>query len=344
MSTLWLPDGRDSTSQSLLRMLAVAYRERLPLVPLLRTLALEHRFASRRRISQLADRIQTGASLVQALEQTNLLSDEQMLTLRFSTETGTLEKGFDELLQEAAQKNYENKHRVRQALFYVFILGATTYFMLGLLMVFIAPTFKEMFEEFGLQLPSPIRALISTCDLLFAYFPPTLLMCILLLVLAWVVKPFRFFRRKVASRVVPLAAKLRTSHLLRLLSLGVESGRPVPGALSTLARYHFDQNVRNRLLYARNEVEQGKETWQSLQDAHLISESEAAAFRNASSNSIRAWLMRSIAASKQEDADQKSAVFSMLIHPFFVIVFGVLIAWIAISFFSVLTALISSLA
>ena len=64
----------------------------------------------------------------------------------------------------------------------------------------------------------------------------------------------------------------------------MEAGRPLPAAISTLARYHFDKSVREKLLFARNEIEQGADDWTSLTESRLLTPQEASALANSSSS------------------------------------------------------------
>ena len=80
MVRVWIGDRREAIGLSLLRLAAIAHRERLDLAPLVRNLSLEHRGSSRRRLNSLATRLNAGSTLVDALEQSQeLLSDEQVL-------------------------------------------------------------------------------------------------------------------------------------------------------------------------------------------------------------------------------------------------------------------------
>lgn len=345
MSTLWMPDSAFSVAFSLLRVLAVAHRQRLAVAPLVQALAEEHRFAARYRLRLLADRLIDQTPLVAALEQTSgLLSDEQVLTLRFATEMGCLDDAYEKLLNDAGHQNFDAARRIRQSLVYGVVLGVANFSILNLLMLFIAPTFKEMYEEFGMDIPATFNSLITFFDSSIGFLPLTILAGFLVAVVAWLVKPFRVFRRTLASRVVPMSAKLRTVQLLELLSMSLRNGRPMPGALSSLARYHFDQNLRQRLLFARNEVEQGTDAWNSLWEARLLEQNEAHALSEASSNRLRAWTMELLAGKKKTEAETKHAFWSALIHPAIVLCFGLFIAWVCVSFFGVLTNMIHWLA
>ncbi len=130
---------------------------------------------------------------------------------------------------------------------------------------------------------------------------------------------------------------------MRSLALAVESGRPLPGALSTLARHHFDTGVRAKLLLARNEVEQGAEPWQSLAEVRLLTTAESSALATASSPSNRVWLLNRLAQWKEDRVAQRRSILISLIHPFAVLLFGLLVLWAGLAFFGFLTNLVTSL-
>jgi type II secretory pathway component PulF len=139
-------------------------------------------------------------------------------------------------------------------------------------------------------------------------------------------------------------AQMRKAELLHLLAAGVDSGRPIAGSLSTLARYHFDSRVRQRLLFARNEIEQGVESWQGLKEADFLTQHQAVAVGTAPTNEIRAWILRRLASSMQADSRQRTSLGLALMQPVVVLAFGGIVLFVFVSFFSVLVALITSLA
>ena len=85
--------------------------------------------------------------------------------------------------------------------------------------------------------------------------------------------PGRRLRRTILTRVIRPLRELHTADVLEKLGVAIEAGRPIAGALSTLARYHFDPTLRHQLLYIRNEVEQGADVWQSMAAIGLLSAS-----------------------------------------------------------------------
>lgn len=339
----WFGDRLAIQQRSLLRMLSVANRERLALGPLIHCLADEHRGRYRWRLRRLAKLLESGTPLVEALEQTpDALDDDTVLALRFGSQSGALTSTYDMLLpdNEPSSKRPETKQRFAT---YWIVLAISICLILMFLMAIIAPTFTRMFDEFGMRLPRSLEVLQAIYNIFAAYAVLWIFGFVIALGILFSSAARRFFRRQIAPIfMLPLAQK-RTAELLKLIALSIESGRPLNGALSTLARYHFDGRIRQRLLFARNEIEQGVESWQCLADANLLSPQQSHALATAPSNEIRAWTLRRLAATKRETAERRTTLGLTLLEPLIVLIFGAIVFFIFVSFFLVLIKMISSL-
>ncbi len=341
----WKRDLRNVSELSLLRLLAVAHRERLDVHPLVSNLASEFRGAARRRLGRLSRQLASGVPLVDALEQTpDALPDEDVLSLRFASGSGTLPQTYTELIERAQSRPAGAAAQVRQALQYGIVLTIVVSLLMTMMMTFISPTFKHMFEEFGLRLPQLFQALINTTDWIAARLPLLMLFGLLAFGFIWFVRPVRYVRRWFELRPLRASAQLQRAHLLRMLALANEAGRPLPSSLSTLARYHFSRNTRVKLLVARNEIEQGADSWETLAASQLINSYEAQSLSEASSPRLTTWVMRRLAQQKEDVVHDRRAALAMLVHPAVVLTFGVIVAWVAVAFFSILVSMISALA
>ncbi len=345
MSTWWMPDRRASVQRSLLRLLAVAHAERLDLSSLIYILARENRGIAGRRLRRLAHRLTTGTPLIEALEQTpDALADEDVLTLRFARESGTMAAALNDLVERASTETHETHTRLVRIMTYFGGVAVVGWMLLSFLMLAVAPSYSKLADEYGMKLHWEFDSLTAVISQIVVYLPIAILIGICLTLASWTLRPFRRFRRAFASRWVGPVAQLRTARLLRNLALAVAAGRPIPSALSTLARHHFDAHVRSKLLFARNEVEQGAEPWQSLSSAGLITSRESQALASSSTLTNRVWLLNRLARWKEESTQQRGAVLVSLLHPGLVLGFGILVLWIALAFFGFVTQLITSLA
>lgn len=345
ISRWWLQDRRDVSELSLLRLLALAHRERLDAQPLVSNFAGEFRGAARRRLTRLSRRLAEGVSLVDALEQTpNALRDDDVLSLRFASGSGTLSQSYAELIERAQSRLLDATAQVRQALKYGIVLAIVFSLMITFLMTFISPTFQKMFDEFGLRLPGTYQALLHTSDWIAGRLPLGMLLGLLAFGFIWFVRPNRYLRLWFGLRPLRTSAQLQRAHLLRMLAQANEAGRPLPSSLSTLARYHFNRNTRLKLLVARNEIEQGADPWGTLAALQLIHSTEARSLTDTSSPRLRTWIMRRLAQQQEEVVHNRGSALAMLVHPTVVLLFGMVAAWIAVAFFSILVTMISVLA
>ena len=345
LSTWWPGESLDSMQYSLLSLLAVAHEERLDPKPLIAALADEHRGRYRRRLRLLAKRLDSKTTIVPALEKTPYaLSDSVVLSLRFGSQSGTLAQTYKQLIDTEKPQVDEYRTTQSNARGYSAVLAGTMALILTFFMFFIFPTIKKMFDEFELKLPIAFQSLAMFVELVSSSLLLVVLAFFALGWLVWSYRSRRFFRRQVADRVLGRSSLLRSSRLLRMLSVAVEAGRPLAGSLSTLAKYHFDKNIRQRLLSARNEVEQGVPAWTSLVDAKIISPDEFQALSASSSSRDQSWTLRQLATVKQAISDQRVLVRTAFIQPIVILIFASVVLWICFSFLSVLANLITSLA
>ncbi len=344
LSSWWPGETLSAMQYSLIGLLAVAHSERLEPRPLIEALASEHRGRYKRRLRLLARRLDSNSSLIAALEKTpDVLSESAVLAIRFGSQSGTLSQTYAQLLETEKQHIDASETSSRDTKGYFIALGLVALVLLPLLMIFVAPTLQKLAEEYGMKDQS-IATLWACWTTLTDHI---LLIAAGVFGLGWLARSSpskRFFRRKVADKLFRSNSLSRTSQLFRMLSINVAAGRPLAGSLSTLAKYHFDPKLRQRLLLARNEVEQGVPAWSSLVDAKLISVAEHDALNSVSDRRVQAWMIHRMACVKQANANQRVWMQSAIIHPLSILLVASGVLWICYAFFSFITNLIQSLA
>jgi type II secretory pathway component PulF len=335
---------------SLLRLLSVAHRERLEVAPLISNLAEEHRGGYRRLLRRLAARLADGTPLVDALEQTpDVLPDQSLLAIRFASQTGTLAPTYEHGVENCDAAPSQARASIRQTVFYTIVTLLILILSVSFLLVFIIPVLAEMSEqlvldEIGLEMPWSLEAIVTAGHTVSNYAPLFILGLLLIAWLIWSPSSRRFVRGLVPTRWVRGIAQARSAEILRLLSFAVEAGRPLPAAISTLARYHYDKTVRQRLLFARNEMEQGAEVWTSLADAELLTPDEANALAGATSSQSRVWTMRRLAGSKHASVVRRSDTLVAFVQPTVTVLFAVIVLLIASGMIGFLARMIHSFA
>ena len=111
------------------------------------------------------------------------------------------------------------------------------------------------------------------------------------------------------------------------------------GALSTLARYHFDKGYRQKLLFIRNEVEHGADVWQCFADAKVLSPAESDALRQSPTSQSQAWTLRQFAEMKEAATQNRIDQALVFARPIVVLLQAAFVLWIATGVLQILTQL-----
>ena len=111
-------------SRSLLRLIAVATEERLPLSPLLEAWAADERGVQRGRVARLARLLKAGRPLPEAVEEVpGALRDEDVLAIRFGVQSGTLAGAVRDSLDESMRGKDETRQAPNALIYFCAVLA-----------------------------------------------------------------------------------------------------------------------------------------------------------------------------------------------------------------------------
>jgi type II secretory pathway component PulF len=331
-------------SRGLLRVIAVGIEEKLPLVPLLQAWTEDEQGIQQKRLRRLVRLMNAGATVADAVEQVpGILRDEDILALRFDAQSGTVTTAVREVLDDPINNAPEHLSRSRSTSLYlgtVLILGCP---IVTFIAIRIMPMFQVIISEFGMHPPAVTQLFLQWTGL-FANYAWLLILALLVGILSFVfTRRGRVARRGIARFVVPSRAR-RTAGLLRMIAIASNAGRPIAGALSTLARYHFDPALRNKLLFVRNEMEQGANLWQSLGAVEVITDADVRALNLGERLGNRSWVLTQLAYAKNRRAMRRLDHISQLVLPAIVLLLGLFVLFQAMAVLMPLSNLIRGLA
>jgi type II secretory pathway component PulF len=143
-----------------------------------------------------------------------------------------------------------------------------------------------------------------------------------------------------SSRLWP---RFRTPHLLRCLSIAVEAGRPLPGALELLAEQHPDSNFRRLLAVIANEVARGDDCWLVLRAARLLGRGEPSLLEAAQRVGNLSWALRGMADSIERRAEYRYQIIVEFVDPVLVLCVGTVVGAFCLSLFLPLIELLNKL-
>ncbi len=253
------------------RQLATLLGAGFPLVTALDTILPQTRSQTfKRALAQVKDAVVEGQSFARALEQyPGIFSPLYINMVRAGESSGTLEVIL-ERLAEIAEKQVALSNRIKTTLAYPVFMSFFGALVLFLLLAFIVPSITSIFEDMNQVLPLPTRLLITTSELLKAYWWLALIGgTVLFLVLRMLKKTTRgqIFTDKVAL-VLPVAGtmfkKLAVARFARTLGSLLENGVSMMPALETVKNITGNVHIASAVDTATLEVEKGQSLGDSL--------------------------------------------------------------------------------
>src|SRR5262245_1746055 len=323
LPSLWPTYTTAGQRRSLLRVIAVGIEENVPIVPLLECWSQDEWGAQRARLRRLTRLLKNGRSLADAIEDVpGLLRDEDVLALRFDTQSGTRTAAVREILDEPVTHACSQGPRIRRPLIYLGIMAPVYLLFFAFVQLRIAPVFIKMFDEFGLRRPEVLNSAANLSGLMLNFWWLAALAGLVLGALLLSTRGSRFLRDSVLGRWFESRRQSRAGDVLQNIGVAVQAGRPIPGALSTLARYHFDPAMRHQLLFVRNELEQGAEVWPSMKAVGLLTPQEVRLLSTAERVGNRGWVLAQLAQVKKRRARLSTQRWIEFLLPLVVIVIG----------------------
>ena len=193
-------------------------------------------------LNSIQDQLQQGNSFSQSIvTQGDLFSVELVNLIRISERTGDIQLAL-QMINQQLESQIQLRQKIRQALTYPITTLVSSFLLLIVMMVWVIPVFKEVFENFQADLPAATKALIQISTIIQHYFIEMgigLFSCVSALFFGW--NQYTYLQKKVDQWVfcIPLLGKLlRISALqywCRTLGHLLESGLPLPDALRVTA-------------------------------------------------------------------------------------------------------------
>lgn len=324
--TIWWPSWTTfAQQQGLLRLIAVALEENLLLPPLLAHWADDETGWQRFRVRRFARLLGEGRSLADAAEAVpGVLRDEDILALRFDAQSGTRTAAIRASLEQPAATGFEAWLPFRMLLIHFAVVLPISLLVVVFGHVAIAPKLERILQDYGRARPALI-GWFHVSDPVANTLVIGGILLVLFLIWLFGTHAGRRTRWALAGRWLRSIHELYAADVLQKLRVAATAGRPLPGALSTLARYHFDPRVRHELLIVRNDLEQGTPVWQGMADVGLLSTAEANLLTVADGQGSPAWALEQLVDVKRQRVARRLQNAGQFLLPTLVAVIALLV-------------------
>ena len=252
-------------------------------------------------LMDVCDEIEGGATLSEAMAKSPKIFSRLYVNMIKAGEAGGALETILQRLAEFLERAESLKRKVKGALIYPIVVAVVAILILTLIMIFIVPTFEEMFEEFDLKLPAPTLLLIAISNYLASYWWLLIVMPIMFLLFVKLMRKFRHGRAGFDMFIikVPIFGGLIEKNILarttRTLGTLVSSGVPILEALS-ITRETAGNAVFEKLFTKVNEaVREGEVISKPLREDSVLGFHPMAVFFFALFGSFPGMLLMSVA-------------------------------------------------
>jgi type IV pilus assembly protein PilC len=153
------------------RQLAVMMKSGVPLLQAFDIVGKGHNNPSvARLVLDIKTEVETGSSLQQAFKKYPLYFNDLYCNLIGAGEAAGILDALLERLATYMEKTQALKSKIKSALFYPISIIVVAFIITAVIMIFVIPAFKELFEGFGANLPAPTLFLMSISDFFVEYW------------------------------------------------------------------------------------------------------------------------------------------------------------------------------
>ncbi len=323
------------------RQMATMLRAGVPLLQSFDIVSRSHPNASMARlITDVRNDVETGTSLSAAFRKYPKYFDHLFCNLvEAGEQAGMLELILDRLATYQ-EKTLAIKGKIKSALTYPIAVMIVAMIVVTIIMLFVVPTFKDVFSQFGAQLPGPTLMVIAISNFFVHYWYVLLGAIVLGGYFA-----FQSWKRSEAVRTFvdrallrlpvfgPLIVKGALARWTRTLSTMFGAGVPLVEALDSVGGAAGNIVYQRATEKIQQEVSTGSSLTLSMQSSQvfppLVLQMASIGEESGSLDSMLA----KVADIYEEEVDEMVKALSSLLEPIIIVVLGILIGGLVVAMY-----------
>jgi type IV pilus assembly protein PilC len=323
------------------RQLATMMRSGVPLLQAFDIVAKGHANPSMQRlVADIKADIETGSSMSQAFSKHPKYFDALYCNLIAAGEAAGILEAVLDRLATYKEKILAIKSKIKSALFYPASIIVVAFVITAIIMLFVIPSFKELFTSFGADLPAPTLLVMAISDFFVAWWYAifgALIGGALLFMSAF--KRSRNMQR-VFDRLLlrlpvlgPVIEKATIARWTRTLSTMFAAGVPLVEALSSVGGASGNVEYEEATEKIRTDVATGTSLTVSMQQTNKFPNMVLQMVSIGEESGQVDSMLSKIADFYEREVDDAVAAISSLMEPMIMVVLGTLIGGMVIAMY-----------
>ena len=333
------------------RQFSVMIDAGLPLVQCLEILAANQENAAfQKTLTGVRTTVEGGATLANAMRQYPKVFDDLTTNMIEAGETGGI---LDIILQRLAayvEKAVKLRSAVKSALIYPVAVVGMAVLIVGALLKWVVPIFKNLFAGLGVALPLPTRIVMGLSDFVGQFW------WVVIVGAVGVVFGIKQIRKDPRGKYwfdygllkLPvmgvLLRKIAVARFTRTLGTLITSGVPILEGLSITARTSGNAVLEEALMKVRKAIEEGRTIVDPLRECGVFPNMVTQMIGVGEATGAMDSMLQKIADFYEDEVDSATKDMLAMLEPIIIGILGVTIGGIVISLYMPLFAMIAKLA
>lgn len=290
-------------------------------------------------LSLVKDTVESGGTLSDGLAKVPQGFDELYINMITAGENGGILDVILERLSIHLEKAMKLKREIKTALIYPGVVISAAILVTTILLVFVIPTFKDLFDDFGSALPLPTQVVLDLSDFFVDNFLLLAGSFISILVLG-----LRFIKTSRGKDVVhpfvlrlpifgDIVRKVAVARFTRTLGTMVSSGVPILDALNICARTAGNRVVEREVQRARVSISEGKTMAEPLAESTVFPPMVVQMIGVGESTGSLDAMLQKVADFYEDEVDNAVGAMKQLIEPIMIVVLGTIIGALVIAMY-----------
>ncbi|MFH1380358.1 MAG: type II secretion system F family protein [bacterium] len=290
-------------------------------------------------VEKIQEDIESGQSIADALKKHPNAFTELYVSMIRAGELGGILDVILERLSAYLEAAETLKGKVKSAMIYPAVVAIIASVVTLFLLTMVIPTFKEIFESFGAELPIITQFLIDLSDFLREKIIWVILFPIALFFAFKKFKKTEYGTRKVdeLSLKIPmfglLLKKVAIAKFSRTFGTLIKSGVPILQALDTVAKTSGNKVIEEAILKAREAIREGERIADPLRKSSIFPPMVIQMIAVGEETGNLDTMLSKIADFYDQEVDVAVKGLTSMIEPIIIVVMGVIIGSIVIAMF-----------
>lgn len=287
----------------------------------------------------IVNTINEGGSLSAGMSRSPKIFDTLYISLVHAGETTGQLPSMLKRLTTSLERAQAIRRDVAAALIYPLFVVSTTAAVSSFLLIFIIPTFKELFSDLGAPLPLLTRGVILMSEIIVTWGPFFIGMVLFvgLILSRYLVTPNGKKLTDSATLRVPIVGglflKASLARWCRVLATALDCGMPILAALSASAQVVNNITVRRELDRVRSDVAEGFSISRSLSTSKLFSSTSLEMLGIGERTGSLDKALENIAGELEEEVQRHVTGLKQLLEPALILVLGVVVGTLVLAMY-----------